>query len=71
MSDRFHTLTVVLERDIRSDDAEQLLAAIRMMRGVMSVTGIVADFNSHMAEERARTELGKKLLELVHPGNKL
>ena len=31
------------------------------------MTGHVADFNSHMAEERARLKLGKKLLAICFP----
>lgn len=37
MSDRYFALTVVLEQDIRDDDAEPLIAAIRQMRGVADV----------------------------------
>ena len=67
MTDRYHSLTVVLEHDIREDDAKPLLAAIRQLRGVLSVEGNVADVTSHMAQERARRELGEKLLEVVYP----
>lgn len=67
MSDRYHSLTVVLEHDVRDDDCEVLMAAIRQLRGVASVTGHVADFDSHMAEERARLKLGKELLGICYP----
>ena len=67
MTDRFATLTVVLERDFRDDDAESLLTAIRQMRGVLSVTGNVTDLTAHMAEERARRELGAKLWQVLYP----
>lgn len=67
MTDRLHSLTVVLERDIRDDDAEPILAAIRMIRGVQSVTGQVADIDSHIAESRARRELGEKLFQVIYP----
>jgi hypothetical protein len=70
MSDRYHGLTVVLEKDFRDDDCEVLLAAIRQLRGVASVTGHVADFDSHMAEERARLKLGKELLGICFPAMK-
>jgi hypothetical protein len=43
MTERFNTLTVVLEKDMRDDDAETLLTAIRQMRGVLSVKGNVSD----------------------------
>ena len=61
MTDRFNTLTVVLEKDTRDDDAESLLQAIRHMRGVLSVSGNVAEPTHYMAEERARSDLRAKI----------
>lgn len=67
MTDRYNTLTVVLEKDMRDDDAEVLLVAIRQLRGVLSVTGNVADPAAYTAEERARRELGEKLWQVLYP----
>lgn len=67
MTDRYNALTVVLEKDIRDDDAEALLAAIRQLRGVLSVSGNVADLDSHLAQERARHDLGEKLWRVLYP----
>lgn len=67
MTDRFNSVTVVLEKDIRDDDAEVLLAAIRQLRGVLSVTGNVSDLSTHVAQERARHELGERLLAVLYP----
>ena len=67
MTDRYHTLTVVLDKDMRDDDAEGLIQAIGWMRGVLKCTGKVADLDSHMAEERARRELGQNLWEILYP----
>lgn len=67
MTDRYHTLTVVLKDDIRDDDAKALIDAVLMLKGVLSVTGIVSDVAAHMARERARHELGQKLMEIVYP----
>ena len=67
MTDRYHTLTVVLERDTRTDDAEPLIAAIGQMRGVLKVSGLVADSSTYMAEERARRELGEQLWSVLYP----
>jgi hypothetical protein len=61
MTDRYLTLTVVLENEIREVDAEALIGAIRQLRGVINVKGDVADINSYMAITRARTELTKRL----------
>jgi hypothetical protein len=65
MTDRIHSLTVVLEQNIRDDDAKPLMDAIAQMRGVLSVTEHVADVDTHMAEERARHELRRKLYEVL------
>jgi len=67
MTDRFHSLTVVLERDIREDDAEMLLNALRMLRGVISVEGNIVDVDGYVAEERVRYELRDKLMSVLFP----
>ena len=67
MTDRYHTLTVVLQANIREDDAKPLMDAIQQMRGVSKVSGVVADINSHMAEERARNELKGVMLGYIYP----
>ena len=70
MTDRFNTLTVVLEVATRDDDAEQILSAIRMVKGVLSVSGDVASGQEYMAIERARSELGSKLWGVLYPKSK-
>ena len=67
MTDRYHSLTVVLEKNMRDDDAESLINAIKMMRNVISVEGNVADFTSLMAEERAINNLGQQVLAVIYP----
>lgn len=68
MSDRIHTLTVVLEKDMRDDDVESLKSAIGHMRGVLSVDGEVSDIVSHMAEDRAKAALTDAILDYVRSG---
>ncbi len=65
MTDRIHSLVVVLDHDMRDDDVEGLIEAIRHFRFVTSVTGNVSDMNSLMAAERARYELRAKLLRAL------
>lgn len=62
MTDRYNALTVVLEKDMREDDAQDLLSAIRQLRGVLRVEGNVSDINSHIAYARARGDLSGRLL---------
>ena len=61
MTDRLNALTVVLEHDLRDDDAEPLIAAIRQLRGVLSVSGNVSDLSDYIAQERARHDIGERL----------
>jgi hypothetical protein len=68
MTDRVHSLTVILEKDIRVDDIEPLIQAIQQFRGVLEVTTKVATGDSMMAEWRARHDLGQKLLKLIQMG---
>jgi hypothetical protein len=64
---------VTLDRDIREDDAESTLAAIRQIRGVINVSPAVADVQAHMAYARARDEVAVRLTafigELYDPNN--
>lgn len=67
MTDRYSSLTIVLENDIREDDAEALIAAIKQLRGVLSVHGNVSDSISELvAGERVRSELTKELFEALN-----
>lgn len=66
MTDRYNAVTVVLEQDMREDDAESLINAIRHLRGVISVTGNVTEVADHIAQSRARRELEQRLWEALH-----
>lgn len=67
MTDRIHSLTVTLESDRRDDDVEAITNSILMIRGVLSVAKHVTDHTAHMAQERAKRELGDKLLAVIYP----
>jgi hypothetical protein len=67
MTNRLNALTVVLERDIREDDAEGILEAISRLRGVLRVSGNVSDLAAHIAQERAIHELSEKIWAVLHP----
>lgn len=71
MTDRFYALTVILDKDRRDDDCENLITATRMLKGVLDVKGNIANPDTWMAESRARMDLGKKLLEIVYPKKEL
>jgi len=65
MTDRIYALTVILEKDIREDDIEFTINAIRMIKGVLSVDSLVSDIVNYAAEVRIRRELGDKLRKIL------
>jgi hypothetical protein len=70
MTDRYYALTVALEHDVRADDAQRIIEAIKRIRGVLSVEGNVSDTTNWVAEERVRRELGEKLFAVITGGTK-
>lgn len=65
MTDRFNALTVVLEKEIREDDAENLIKAISMLKGVIRVKGNVSNPDHWIAHESARHNLVMKIWEVL------
>jgi len=65
MTVNFNSLTVVLEKDIREDDGEHLIKAIKMFKGVLSVKGNESDITDLIARERVNAEWRNKLLDLI------
>lgn len=65
MTTRLKGVVVLFEQDIREDDAEKILEAIRCLRNVADVRPVEAGIGDWMAAERARQELGLKLLEVL------
>lgn len=65
MTDRYHSLTVVLEQDLREDDARALIDVISGLRGVWSVEGNVSDITTYMAVARVKRDLGRKLIDVI------
>jgi len=67
MTDRFNSLTVVLAKDVREDDAEDIMKAIGMIKGVISVKGRVVAAADYIAQQRVRQELSEKLWAVLYP----
>lgn len=65
MTDRYNSLIVSLDRDIRDDDAEFIINAIRMIKGVNGVTGNIVDADSYSASRRVTEKLRDKLYGLI------
>lgn len=66
MTDRIHSLTVVLGEDMRADDADGLVEAIRRFRNVVSVTPNVTNIlDEHVAKMRLRIEVSDMLQKFL------
>jgi hypothetical protein len=63
MTDCHAGYIVTLADDIREDDAEATLTALRMIHGVTSVTPIVANHELVIAKERLRREFKEQVWE--------
>jgi hypothetical protein len=66
MTDRIQALTVALDRDIRADEIEPLVSAIRMLRWVINVTPEVVDTDAFVARSRADHEVRTSLWEALN-----
>lgn len=63
MTDRIRKATVIFDRDIREDDAEQILSALRMVKYVAEV--IPGEPVNH--EHRREREIGcRQLVEVLY-----
>jgi hypothetical protein len=67
MTDRYYALTVILDRDIREDDAQTTIEAIKMIKNVLDVKPKISNPETWMAESRALHELKMKLWEVLKP----
>lgn len=66
MTDRYKGFLVTLTNNTRSDDAEPILDAIRMIRGVATVKPITADANDQCVRDRVLEDLRKEIIPLLY-----
>lgn len=67
MTERIKGVLVTFEKDIRGDDAEAQINAIRQIRGVLSVDPVPASMDDYMAEQRVKFALWDKMREVFFP----
>ncbi len=65
MTDRIHALTLTLDQDIRADDVEGLVTALKHMRFVADVQPHVANMEEHTARMRVASTAGIALHHAV------
>ena len=70
MTDRIRTLTVQLDKDYRDDDAQSILDAIKMIKGVTNVElGDPIDMKDHINRNIVRSEIRVILFEALNKYN--
>lgn len=65
MTDRLKGYVVILEENIREDDAERITQALAMVKGVLGVQPLVADTSDMIIRERVRSEIQRRLLDVL------
>ena len=65
MTDRIKGFTVTLERDMREDDVEQLMAAMRYMKGVAHVEPSISSVDDHINQQRIKREMKSKFYKFI------
>lgn len=66
MTDKVKGFTVTLDSDVRTDDMESILNAVRMIKGVVHVEPSIVTPGDHMNRQRVKSELLTKLFRLLH-----
>ena len=65
MTDRLKGVFVTFDKDIRVDDAEQIINAIRMIKHVVGVQPLVSNHEDDMARARVDQEWRQKPYDLL------
>lgn len=65
MTDRVFALTVTLDNVTRIDDAQAIIDAIGMVKGVATVVPLVASAELYYAQSAARRELLDKIFAIL------
>ncbi len=65
MTDRYKGFLVTLDKEIRDEDAENIVNALKMVKGVHSVKPYIKGMEDHMMYEKAKSDMGHKILDFV------
>ena len=69
MSDKYCGFTVALNTSMGAEDAHRLMDAIQMIKGVISVSGIIDNPEHWIHEQKVRHDLTMKLYKIVSGDN--
>ena len=66
MTDYYDSFLVILKLDLRDDEAEATINAIRQIKGVLDVQPHIADtLTRSIAEQRVKADLRRKIAEAL------
>ncbi len=65
MTDRLKGLHVVFEHNIREDDAQKIINAILLLKGVIVVNHILSSADDNINKEQIKYELRQKLFAVL------
>lgn len=65
MTDRVKGLVVVLEEDIREDDAEKIIEAVEMVKGVQSVDKNITEVDDYINRQKVVNKISKDIFEVL------
>jgi hypothetical protein len=65
MSDHTIVLTVILDKNYHINNAQNIMNAIGMIKGVASVKANVTNLETHTAYARARSDLEQRLWDVL------
>ena len=65
MTDRLKGVTVTFDSDIREDDAQEIINAIKMVKGVLTVTKSVVGHDDIMNRSAIRLDIQRKILDAL------
>ena len=65
MTERLKGVYVAFDKDIREDDAEYIINAIKMIKGVKNVEGILTSPDDWIVRSRVNNEVREKLYKVI------
>ena len=65
MTDRYKGFIVTLAQDIREDDAEALITALQLLKGVAKVTPVETTNTDDIIRMRVEGEIRNKLYDFI------
>lgn len=65
MTDRIRSLTVVLDNDYRDDDVQEVINAIKMIKGVLEVSEHIVNHQDYTNRTIVEHEMKRKLYDFI------